>query len=84
MPVPPAVLELMILAAQMPANEFVKEHVLTGQSAVCTESEYAALRAEIADRLAMTPDSLRLIGSAKLGFSLNADHWTLSIWPNSL
>ena len=64
----------MILAATMPANAFVKEHVLSGQSTVCTAPEYAALKAEIAEKLTITPDSLRLIGSAKLGFSLNADH----------
>src|SRR5438046_735833 len=74
MPVPPAVLTLMKLAAEMPANKFVKGHVLSGQAAVCTEPEYAALKAEIADKLMVPTDSLRLIGSAKLGFSLNSDH----------
>ena len=74
MAVSSGLLEVMKLAATMPAEAFVDSHVLAGHVEICTPEEYLALRAEVAHKLVVPDEDIRLIGSAKLGFSLNQDH----------
>lgn len=72
-------------AAQLDAAVFVEEHLFSGVPFVFSEtpSYYADVRSEVANLLDVSSDELLLIGSAKLGFSLNPDHLLRPFGPKS-
>jgi hypothetical protein len=74
MAVAPAVLEIMRQAATSEPLQFVEEHVLSGSPFACSIDEYLSLTTELATKLNVAQPDVRLVGSAKLGFSLNPDH----------
>ena len=71
-----AVLAIMRSAATMPAADFVGGVMFTCEPWVfrADPEEHERFRLEIAKKLAVSVEAVVLIGSARLGFSLNADH----------
>jgi hypothetical protein len=69
-----ALLKMMRLCATLDPSQFIHEHVLNGAAAVCEPEEYVFLINELARTLSVPSTDLRLVGSGKLGFSLNPDH----------
>lgn len=67
----------MIEAAVMPSLEFVNTRLLDGPPYVFVlekDSAHDAFTREMSNRLEVPPDGIQLIGSARLGFSLNKEH----------
>jgi hypothetical protein len=66
----------MHAAANLTPDDFVKTNLLAGEAYVFnwTSERYGTFRREMAAKLQIHEDQVRLIGSAKLGFSLNRDH----------
>src|ERR1041384_1493203 len=72
----PALLPIMRVAAKGSAPDFIRDHVMTGEPYVYRGDapRYNAFREEIAGKLSVHETAIRLVGSAKLGFSLSQDH----------
>jgi hypothetical protein len=75
----------MRAAAGMQPSDFVATHIMGGEPYVfrANASQYADLRAEVGLLLDTPPASVLLIGSAQVGFSLNADHLLSIFGPTS-
>ena len=67
---------IMHAAATLTAVRFAEDHLLGGEAFVFDwkSGPYMAFRREMAAKLEISEDQVKLIGSAKLGFSLNKDH----------
>jgi predicted nucleotidyltransferase len=78
-------LDLMKLAATLPAPEFVRDHILAGlpYAFVSNPEGYLSLQSEVAAKIGLSVNEIRMIGSAKLGFSLNSDHLLSPFGPGS-
>jgi hypothetical protein len=76
MPPSPILLERMRKAATLLPEQFVADYILGGQAFACGEDleSHLELRREVGDILGVGAANTTLIGSAKVGFSLNADH----------
>jgi len=63
-------------AATMTAIEFVDTHFLNGEAYAFSDNpdRYRSFRNEIGLKLSILENRIRLVGSGKLGFSLNKDH----------
>jgi len=72
----PEVLETMRRAALDSPATFVTGTLFNGEAYVCNgdAESYDQLRRELATLLSVAQSDVRLIGSAKVGFSLNPDH----------
>ena len=68
--------ERMRLAATLNPSDFIETRVLSGPAYAFNDNpeSYSELIGEIAAKLEVQADQLTLIGSAKIGFSLNKDH----------
>src|SRR5437867_2255497 len=66
----------MRAAAEMPALQFIDQYVLGPRAFVFAwlEEPYLEFRRSMEGLLATGGGDIKLIGSAKLGFSLNPDH----------
>jgi len=66
----------MRTAATMAATDFVERHFLRGEAYAFSEDpdRYRSFRIEIGAKLSMPEDRIKLVGSGKLGFSLNKDN----------
>ena len=67
---------IMHAAATSTPVSFVDNNLLAGEAYVFgwNPEPYAAFRREMANKLAIGEDQVKLVGSAKLGFSLNNEH----------
>ena len=72
----PEVLERIRDAASLAAREFIDRHLFGGSPWAFRASppEYDEFRAELAHRLAVDAGGIALVGSGRLGFSLNPHH----------
>src|SRR6266705_6324019 len=63
-------------AATMAVTAFVDRHFLAGEAHAFNDhpDRYRAFRVEIGLKVSLPEDGIRLVGSGKLGFSLNRDH----------
>src|SRR6266550_335464 len=57
-------------------NAFVNEHLFGSipEAYFDNPEQYSNFRAELAEKLAIQLGDIHLVGSARIGFSLNADH----------
>lgn len=76
MAAPRGVLERMRAAATMDPAAFVSEILFRAEPFAFRSQpqEYHEFKREVAGRLAVDQDGIELVGSARLGFSLNPDH----------
>jgi len=56
--------------ASLPALQVIRRHVIYGDCAVISQSQYFDLRSEVAEEYAIHPNEVLVVGSAKLGFSI--------------
>lgn len=79
------VLARMQAAAMLPPREFIENHLFTATPFAFRTNlaDYDVFRNELAERLAVQEDALQLVGSGRLGFSLNAAHLLRRFQPSS-
>ena len=53
------------------ATTVTRRHVVFGECATISEDEYFSLRSAVADRFNLHPNEVVVVGSGKLGFSIN-------------
>lgn len=68
-----------------PLEEIVKDHLFSGEAHVFRQrpADFQLLRNHLASRLAITPDNITVIGSAKTGFSLSPHNFPRAFADNS-
>jgi len=59
------------------------EHVLAGGSRILSSESYLQLRTLVADRWRVHPNDIIMVGSGKLGFSLNPDQYFAAFHKDS-
>lgn len=85
MPVPPQVLEAMRAAATSESSTFVNEVLFAVPPFAfrARPAEYDEFRGEVSARLGVAIGDVEIVGSGRLGFSLNPDHLLSSFGPKS-
>jgi len=60
--------------SSLPLRDVVRKHISTGHPVSFTGDEYYGLRKLIAEEFNLHPASVVVVGSTRIGFSLNPDH----------
>src|SRR6266516_2848570 len=81
----PTVLHVMGLATTMVPADFVAAHLLGGECHVFAwdATRYAAFRQEMGAKLGLAQNRITLVGSAKVGFSMNPEALLRDFGSNS-
>lgn len=58
----------------LPMRDVVRKHISTGQPVSFSSDEYFDLRKLVAEQFALHPSAVVVVGSTRMGFSLNPEH----------
>jgi len=67
----------------LPVRDVIRKHISTGRPYAFSEGEYYGLRSTVANEFKLHPSSVIIVGSTRIGFSLNPKHRFKPVHANS-